>query len=92
MGKADEDGDWERIDVDDKVIRCLQGNSGEQDLNKILANFGVTIMKNGFKELVTNLLTYLTDSRCIMVPIWYNCTILCDLLFLRLFKRFFKLG
>ena len=23
---------------------------------------------------------------------WYNCTIICDLFFLRLFKRFFKLG
>ena len=22
---------------------------------------------------------------------WYNCRIICDLLFLRLFKRFFKL-
>ena len=22
---------------------------------------------------------------------WYNCTIICDLLFLRLFKRFFKI-
>ena len=23
---------------------------------------------------------------------WYNCLIICDLLFIRLFKRFFKLG
>ena len=30
-----------------------------------------------------------TDTTC---KFWYNCTIICDLLFLRLLKRFFNLG
>ena len=55
--------DMERIQVDDKVLQRLSGNSNAQDLNKALASFGVTIVQHGFKDLVSNLLTYITDSR-----------------------------
>lgn len=54
--------EMDRIQVDDKVMRRLNGNCSEQDLNRALASFGVTIMQHGFKDLVANLLTYLTDS------------------------------
>lgn len=51
----------DNIRVDDRVLRRLNGNP-EDDVNRILAVFGVTVLKNGFKDLVANLITYLTDS------------------------------
>jgi len=51
------------IQVDDKVLQRLSGTGkDDREINRILAHFGVTVLKNGFKDLVANLLTYLTDS------------------------------
>lgn len=61
-GCSEFDDDVDLIQVDEKVLQRLSGARDEHEINRILANFGVTVLKNGFKDLVTNLLTYLTDS------------------------------
>ena len=71
-GESTELDDMDLIQVDEKVLRRLSGNSSGQDLNKALASFGVTILQNGFKDLVTNLLSYITDSRCVC-----DCECIC---------------
>lgn len=63
--ESTEPSEYEEMDhlaIDEKVLRILNGKSEAQELNQALASFGVTIMQNGFKDLVTNLHAYLTDS------------------------------
>ena len=55
--------DVEYIQINDELMRYLRGNFDGRELKKHLASFGVAIMKNGFKDLVANLLSYLTDPR-----------------------------